>query len=488
MHKIETELKKLKKIAQKGLDSQDFETACEAVETAGYISYLWNQFYTDDELESQIRQLSEMAAKENEVCKGTRKESVLFYDGFGLDSRGLALNYLKALLDSGYKVIYLTVSSAQAKQPVLEKALEDYIRKNKMIIRYFSEDWPAAEKIQFFNETVCQYRPASVFFYSLPYDVAGIIFMELLEGKLTRFLINLTDHAFWLGKTCADYYIDFRTYGTSISKNQRNIPVEKIRLLPYYPFINEFVSYSGLPFDLKDKKLIFSGGALYKTLGDEENRYYKSVDYILSNYEDAVFYYVGNGDRSELEKIQQKYPDRVYYSEERKDFFHIFEDTYFYLNTFPLVGGLMMQYAAMSEVLPLTLRHGNDGDGILSNQRNLGIEFDDLPSLEAEIDRLMTDQEYKKSKESVLKQAVPSPEKFRENLVRLMELKPTEYLPDFEKIDTSDFLEGYRQRIQTDSAINQALVRKSNRNLIRYYPGRFASEVMKRKLGKLSGK
>lgn len=61
-----------------------------------------------------------------------------------------------------------------------------------------------------------------------------------------------------------------------------------------------------------------------------------------------------------------------------------------------MVGGLMMQYAAMSGVLPLTLRHNSDGDGILLNQKDLGIEFDDLQSFRAEIDRLMTDSDYKK--------------------------------------------------------------------------------------------
>ena len=33
-------------------------------------------------------------------------KTVLFYDGFGLDSRGLAYVYLKALVNLGYKVIF----------------------------------------------------------------------------------------------------------------------------------------------------------------------------------------------------------------------------------------------------------------------------------------------------------------------------------------------------------------------------------------------
>lgn len=105
-----------------------------------------------------------------------------------------------------------------------------------------------------------------MFFYSLPYDVAGILFMDLLKETRERFFINLTDHAFWLGKFCSDYYIDFRTYGTSISNNQRHIPQEKIRLLPYYPFINQSVKYTGLPFDLKNRKLIFSGAPCIRRL------------------------------------------------------------------------------------------------------------------------------------------------------------------------------------------------------------------------------
>lgn len=475
MFDVDQELARLRTITQKCLKSHNFERACAALYASGYILYSWNQQYTDDEMEMQLSQLAAMTAEKITVCKERKKDTVLFYDGFGADTRGLALNYLKALLDSGYQVIYLAPAKSQNRQPVLKQELADYIENRKMILHYYSENWSVMKKIRFFNQLVCDDQPGSVFFYSLPYDVAGILFMDLLKETRERFFINLTDHAFWLGKFCSDYYIDFRTYGTSISNNQRHIPQEKIRLLPYYPFINQSVKYTGLPFDLKNRKLIFSGGALYKTLGDKENRYYQIVDYILNTYSDTVFYYVGFGDASELVKLQKKYPDRVFYSPERSDFFYIYQDSFFYLNTFPMVGGLMMQYAAMSGVLPLTLRHNSDGDGILLNQKDLGIEFDDLQSFQAEIDRLMTDSDYKKAKEERLRTAVPSPEDFRRNLVNLLELRPTEYLPDFDEIDTSEFIKEYRQRFDAQTVITQAIVRVSNRSLMLDYPGRFLS-------------
>ena len=71
-----------------------------------------------------------------------------------------------------------------------------------------------------------------------------------------------------------------------------------------------------------------------------------------------------------MKKIIRKYPGRAFLTAERKDLFQVMEHCFFYLNTFPLVGGLMMQYAVAAEKIPLTLRYNNDGSGILINQES----------------------------------------------------------------------------------------------------------------------
>lgn len=63
-----------------------------------------------------------------------QKNVILFYDGFGMDMRGLAIIYLKALAELGYKIIYVTNARAKGKQPMLFSVLQPY----EVDVRYFT--------------------------------------------------------------------------------------------------------------------------------------------------------------------------------------------------------------------------------------------------------------------------------------------------------------------------------------------------------------
>ena len=92
-----------------------------------------------------------------------------------------------------------------------------------------------------------------------------------------------------------------------------NLPVQAVKI--NYPEINE-TTFKGYPFvDGDNRKFIFSGGSLYKTFS-ENDYYYKIIDYIMN-----------------------KYPNRVYYTHERPDFYEIIKRSYFYLSTYPVCGG-----------------------------------------------------------------------------------------------------------------------------------------------------
>lgn len=121
------------------------------------------------------------------------------------------------------------------------------------------------------------------FFYSFPNDVVGVTSLNILEGKVTRYQINLTDHAFWLGARCIDKCIEFRDYGANVSAKYRGISKNIIAKLPFYPIVNKDISFQGFPFQIvKGQKVVFSGGALYKTFGGQ-NKYYDIIDNILKN-------------------------------------------------------------------------------------------------------------------------------------------------------------------------------------------------------------
>lgn len=74
--------------------------------------------------------------------------------------------------------------------------------------------------------------------------------------------------------------------------------------------------------------------------------YYKIIDFLLNEFDDLKFIYAGDGDRTEINKIIEKYPNRAILINERPDFFRLFKNCTLYVNTYPMFGGLMMRYAA----------------------------------------------------------------------------------------------------------------------------------------------
>lgn len=92
--------------AQKAVQYGKFDKACMAGRISAEIQYQWNQTYVDEELEKCIAIMAEKkkaTIKNYQIKDGT----ILFHDGFGLDTRGLALIYVKALCDLGYTVVYI---------------------------------------------------------------------------------------------------------------------------------------------------------------------------------------------------------------------------------------------------------------------------------------------------------------------------------------------------------------------------------------------
>ena len=260
-----------------------------------------------------------------------------------------------------------------------------------------------------YEKSVCQLseifekeKPRSAFFYTTPYDSAASAAFHMYEGLCNRYLIDLTDHAFWLGKCANDYFLGSREMSAYLEHYERKIPRQKCIKLGVNLLTESINDHSGLPFDVETTRYIFSGGALYKTLGDENNTFYRIIAHILKNHADIKFIYAGNGDDSELKKIITEFPDRAFHIEERKDFFYIIQHCTLYINTFPMFGGMMMKYAALAHKLPITLKHGSDSDGLLLNQDKCRIEYNSYEKLVEDVDCLLDDAEYLRNRERLL--------------------------------------------------------------------------------------
>jgi len=237
--------------------------------------------------------------------------------------------------------------------------------------------------------------------------------------------------------------------------------------------------------DIYNEKYFFTGGALYKTLGDKEMLYYKTVSYILDNYDNIKFLYAGTGDDTEIKKLEVKYSNRVFHINERGDFFEIIKHSVLYLNSYPMFGGLMMRYAALAQKVPITLKHDNDAEGILINQADLGIEFDDYGEYLKEIDKLLSDDIYRKKQEDKLQGATIDEESFSRNIKMIIEEHKTEYsFINIPRIDTTRFRLEYLERNDMHS-MYKTIARKNNYLLLVYFPKEFFFGVLLKIKGKL---
>lgn len=479
--KFESEYKKAKRLINKSMNVKNIDKALSCLSAISYLSYEWNQYYTDEYIERILLELSDLIENKNESYLAN-KDVVLFYDGLAQDTRGLALIYMRALAKH-FKIVYVTLERYKNRQPTLFKELENFDVQYEYVLREESNYCNIRQLCQIFEN----YRPSSAFLYTMPNDVVGIIAFTIYRKKndLIRYQINLTDHAFWMGLNSFDFDIEFRDYGAIISKEFRKIPREKILKLPYYPYFDEDMKFLGFPFEKKDDLVIFSGGSLYKTL-DDANEYYYVVQQILKVNEKCIFLYAGAGDTTQLDKLRAQFPTRVFHIEERKDLFQLMQHITLYLNTYPMVGGLMMQYAVIAGKIPLTLKHNSDGDGILINQKNIGIEYDNSNSLIKDANRLLNNKNYRQERESRLIGAVPTRDEFENELFSIIKQNKTKYSIEFYDLNTKDFLAGYAYRFNIKNYIH-AIAKKKNMNLIFNYPKYFIIEFINEVLKKVRG-
>lgn len=463
---VQNLLKKIKKGIDKEIKACHLEMALELISSCANVLYNTNIYYVDEDLESALKEI--VAQLSLPLVSEQKENVVLFYDGFGVDDRGLASIYIKALLQMK-DLIYVTSISHKDQITTLRALIE---ANGGRVIFIDNNTNNYIEQIRALNRIVVEENPKAFFFYALPNDVVASTVMNTQEGRLLRYQINLTDHAFWLGSRCIDKCIEFRDYGASISQKYRRIPEEKIVKLPFYPELHQEREFQGFPFEIKEsQKVIFSGGNLYKTLGDD-NKYYHIVEHILDSYEDVIFWYAGFGDDSELQKILKKYPGRAFYTTERKDLYQVIKNSRLYLSTYPIAGGLMYQYAACAGRVPVTLYHDECNDGTLLNQEKIGIEFYDTNELYTEIEKLLYDDAYFRTREKEMLEAVISEETFVENLKSILNGESPNQI-NYEEIETEKFRSLYLERLKQSDIEEKLVGRRMLKPGLRYVPLEF---------------
>lgn len=459
---------RLKKTAAQAVKKGNIEKSMAAISVAAEILYHTNQIYLDRELEDMALELAKKALPDPPAAEKDKEEihRVLFYDGYGFDGRGLVLVLMKALAEAGFQVTYVTVGHARGQQPRLSAAVQG----KDVEWVYLPTEKGRLASLLALDQAFRDHRPQAAFFYTLPYDVEGTMVFDRWEGRVIRYQMDLTDHAFWLGRYALDYCISGREIAASVEVHYRDIPKERILTLPFCSPVDKTIPFEGFPFPTEGRKVIFSGGDLYKTLGDPELTYYRMVRELLKNHPDTIFLYAGRGDDSELKKVAQEYPDRVYHIPERKDLFQVLRACTIYLNTYPMFGGMMMNYAALAGRPPLTLKHDHEADGMLFNQDKLNVEFDTPEELLKEADRLLTDPDYRAGREQVMVDSVITWERYVQQLKQLVQTQTTDFHLDAPYADTSRFRKEYLERLDLNNDVYKPFAYRKNLSLLPDFP------------------
>ena len=298
----------------------------------------------------------------------------------------------------------------------------------------------------------------------------------LVDGKYYEKLIEVLNPLL-----NSNTYIEFRDFGKKVCVDYRRIDESSLVKLPYYPYIDKSVAFEGLPFEIDNKKIILSGGDLYKTF-DKNLTYYCLVEELIKKT-DCVFLYVGKGDRRYLEELKSKYPTKIYIENERKDLFQLMKCSYIYLNTYPQMGGLMTQYAVMANKVPFTLCINGDLKGVLLNEKPGTIYYSDMHTMIADIIRSISDSEFLKNKYEAIKDSVISPERFALELERIMLSHRSTFVFLSEKTNINKFGESYKDRFSALD-ICDAVASRRNLHLFIYFPLQFMNGMLN-KCGRL---
>lgn len=416
---VENEYLYYKSQIRLNLAAKNYQAAIEYISAAAFHAYSYNYLFSDPQLEEAILEISKSCLKRIDGASET--EWVLFYDNFGWLNRGLTQQYMNALIRTGSKVIYILSPVASVDD---SKHLLDQYRSEDNVQVYCldSSSLPIA-RAKALENILLTYQPSKCFLHTSPWEVASLLALnQYTHGQ--KILINLTDHAFWLGSSVLDLCVEFRSFGSYVSRSFRGLTQEQIVSIPYYPVPSKS-DFLGFPFNLERKIIGFAGAAYNKVLG-RDNRFFRLISEALSNNPSLVVLFAGDGDRQLLKRILREsgINERFYLLGNRPDISEIFKRIDIYINTYPVIGGLMTQYAAINGKPIVTFSEPglayNAVDDFLGVPKTTCQSYGSESEFIDELRKLVNNEGYRTERGRRLLGAVPTQEAFEAALKDLL--------------------------------------------------------------------
>lgn len=433
----------IKELAIHYFESDQLEKCVETISVLCRIGYETNIVYTDEEMEGLLLKISNSIVPNENIQKKTVSKRWIFYDSFGWDNRGLTQQYLRALKSWNVEILFIFENYNESLSKDIYKELIDYGAE----IYCVDQNLVFNEKVQNIQRKIVEFSPSNAFLHFSPWTVVGFVVWNSLHF-IDRYFINLTDHAFWLGKNTFDHCIEFRNYGYTISKLEREISEGKLVILPYYPLVDENKIFAGFPVETSGRKVVVSGSAFYKVFG-EEDMFFKILKLIVENNKDVIIFFAGSGDVDTFNKLLEKYnlKNNVYLLGNRSDISEVIKRADVYLATYPLSGGLMGQFA-LKKNIPLIGFTDVDYscnylESLVDLKNDIQLTFFDTDSFIKEFNQLLNDRQYRQQRIDLQKDAIITPEDFNQKLYHIIYDKQEFYKKELIAINKEKFYKIY---------------------------------------------
>lgn len=403
---------KLKSMAAKNLSKGEVHKALLNTHLAAYTNYtFWLSFY-DEEIEQLLKNISNTIIKKDVL--GVRPNRCVMFDSLSRYRGGLTVQYVKAIVASGWDLLYVTEQDLSAPHHV---ELFNFLKQFENItLVEIPKNYKGVRRLQFVYDQVLNYQAERVYIHSSSSDSLFPAVCYALPKQVQKFYIDIADHGFRMGMSACDYSFQFRSLGCSIAVQRRNINADQLLFLPFYPVMDHTV-FRGIPEECKGKVLILSGGIFWKIV-DGEDTFFKLCQQILEQNPQAVILYPGGGDSTYVKNKISEYgiSDRFFLLGWRDDICELFRQSDIFLNTYPHGGGTMSIYAAHLKKPILSYvpdgQCSNPIEKFVCQRSNVKISSVGTQEFLFEANKLINDAEYRETKAELTYQCVIPEESF----------------------------------------------------------------------------
>ena len=417
------------------------------VERACTVANEMNWMYYDEDLSSLMDTLSSHMLSASDSVYIPHKNRVVFYDQYGKYFI-LALQYLNALVEAGYEILYILSDYVPADEKTF---IVDDLRQNPHIqVEIIPLSLSYSERVASIQQLTMDFAPQKIFLHVKMFSAFNLV-LPSLPRTIQTYYIDLQDHAMWIKNHQIDFVMPYRVFGATIDIEKRGFRPEQVLLMPYYP-IDKKSEFLGFPKETEGKVIIFTGGDFYKTI-DDNNTYWSLLKQILVSNPSSMILYGGKGGDQELKKkVESEFRNipeiakRFMLLPFRTDINEVFRHCDIYLATTPMSGGLMCQYAAVNakpilQFYPPHLASNNETEQVINFNGVAQISYTNKEDFLMEAKRLIEDTAYRKARGEEFQKNIIKDWQFNELLAKTISANQNQCAYDLESINYEALVE-----------------------------------------------